>query len=355
MISTYKKNFEIAIRCNSNKSKGFGNFRRCLILYFYLKKKNKNSLFLIDNDIEAKNILKKENISFEIISNTHHKDESKQIHQILQKYDISKIVLDVRENGESLAKKLQFEKLIIISIDDAWIKNVFSDIIINVTGIKKYSNYKIKYKYSKSFSGDEFFITDENFCKHKKLLSSIHSKKNFNVTITMGGSDPNDLTQWILKILLKNIQIHLTVILGPFYNKPNLLKNTVANYPNCKLVIAPKNIWNIFKNSDLVITNAGSTLFELSIQGIPNLSIIAFKHQKPYAEYFHKKGATINLGFKSTISKTKLKNTVLQLLNNNNKRKTMCKLGPKIVDGKGTQRVCSIILETKNSKDKIKN
>jgi len=352
MISIHKINFEIAVRCNSSALKGFGNLRRCLILYFYLKKKNINLLFLIDNDKKSKELLKRENVRFETILNSSNNiHESEQILKILQKYNVSKIILDVRENGECLARKLQSEKFTIISIDDAWIKNVFSDIIINVTGIKKYTNYNMKNKSSKLFFGEKFFITDENFYKHKKLLSSIHSKKKFNVTITMGGSDPNDLTQWILKFLLGNTQINLIVILGPFYNKLHEIKKIVANYKHCKLLIAPKRIWKIFKNSDLVITSAGSTLFELSIQGIPNISIIAFKHQKPYAEYFHKKGATINLGFKSTISKTKLRNTVLQLLNNDNKRKTMCNLGSKIVDGKGTQRVCTILLKTLTLRD----
>jgi spore coat polysaccharide biosynthesis predicted glycosyltransferase SpsG len=341
-------NFQFAIYCNSSKSKGFGNLRRCLVLYDSLKEKNNHILFLIDDDITSKEILTKKNIHFEKISRSTVYQESKQILKILKKYNISKILLDAREKGEYLSKKFYLKQLKVISIDDAWIKNVYSDTIINVTGIKQYTKYKIQNKSAKLYFGENYFITDENFYKNKKLINSVRQKNFFNVTITMGGSDPTNLTYWILKILLENTKINLSIILGPFYNKSKLFKKMIALHDNCKIINSPTKIWNIFKNSDLVITSAGSTLFELSIQGIPCISIIAIKHQKLYAEYFHKKGVTINLGFKSKISKSKINNTISQLLCNDKKRKSMCKLGPKIVDGKGTQRVCKILYDEFN-------
>lgn len=337
--------FDIALRCVSRKSKGFGNFRRSLILYEILTKNSKKPLLIIDDNPAAKKLVIKKHINFKIIpKHLRIEEESKKITEILKLHSISKIILDVREIGEKLSKKLSSNDLIVISIDDAWIKNVYSNMIINVTGIEKYSKYIFKKSFTKSYFGDDYFITEKNFSQNKKSLNSIHLKKIYNVTITMGGSDPNDLTKWILEILLKNPTLFLTIIVGPFYTKTKSLIKLISNYNNCKIIFSPPKIWTIFKNSDLVITNAGNTLFELTMQGVPNVSIVAFRHQKPYAEYFSKRGSTVNLGYKSNISKTFLETTIIGLLKNPNLRKKMSRIGPKIIDGYGAERVCNLIL-----------
>jgi len=347
--------YDIAIRCASSKSKGYGNFRRCLILYEILRKNSKKLLMIIDDDDDAKNLVINKQINFKTIpKHLRIEAESKKIREILKLYSISTIILDVRELGEKLPKQLFSTNLIVISIDDAWIKNVYSDFIINVTGIEKYSKYTFKNQLTKSYFGNNYFITKKNFSQNKKSLNTIFLKKKYNVTITMGGSDPNDLTKWILETLLDIPILSLTIILGPFYTKTKSLMKLISDQNNCKIISSPSNIWTIFKNSDLVITNAGSTLFELTMQGVPNLSIVAFRHQKPYAEYFSQRGSTINLGSKSNISKTFLKNTVIELLENVHLRKKMSKIGPKIIDGNGAERVCKLILSIKN-KPKIKN
>lgn len=79
--------------------------------------------------------------------------------------------------------------------------------------------------------------------------------------------------------LIRKSYFSLTVVLGPFYKKTKSLMKLVSTHKNCKIIYSPSEIWKIFKNSDLVITNAGSTLFELTMQGVPNISIVAFRHQ----------------------------------------------------------------------------
>jgi len=84
-------------------------------------------------------------------------------------------------------------------------------------------------------------------------------------------------------------------------------------------------------------------LFELAVQKVPTICIPAIEHQIPYAESFMAKGFSINLGLWDKVKGEKIRNTVIQILNNTKKRKRMNSIGSRIIDGKGLSRVIEII------------
>jgi|TARA_B110000495_G_C22963452_1_gene564864 spore coat polysaccharide biosynthesis predicted glycosyltransferase SpsG len=74
----------------------------------------------------------------------------------------------------------------------------------------------------------------------------------------------------------------------------------------------------------VVISNAGSTLFELAIQKIPTMCISAVEHQMAYANEFAKKGFSMNLGFYKKIEEENINKILSEVLQN---RENLKKLG----------------------------
>lgn len=333
---------KIAIRCIASNKKGFGNFNRALLISEQLRKKKYQILFIIDNNSKVINELI--NRKFKYIILPKFKSINKESLFIINSLNIKKIesiILDSRERGEGLSKKIYGHNIRIFLLDDAWVNEAWADIIVNGTMIKEYQAYKKFNKNSKIFIGTKYFILDENFLNHKKSSITIKNKKEYVVIISMGGSDLHGLSFKILDSISKIDNILIKVIMGPLMKED--IKINKYKKENILFIKSSKSIWNEFKDADLIISNAGNTLFELATQKIPTICIPVIEHQIPYAEFFHKKGFSINLGFWKNLKNDEIKNTVIKILKNPVKRKKMVSNGNKIIDGKGLSRVIKIL------------
>ena len=338
----FKKNI-LCFRCITDPKKGYGNFARSLLLAEAMKKRNFSIFFIIEKNYAAEIFLTQKKIPFYVLTSTKSKIlETKKILKILEKNNCCNIILDMREYGEKLSKYL-VKYVYVILIDDAWGKNVYANIIFNGTMIREFHNYKIKNPASQVFLGTKFWLSDQNFLKSQKTTHTIQNSKQPILTISMGGSDPDELTFIIYRAISHLSDIKINIIIGPFFKKILQLKNETKYNKNIRVIENPKSIWNEFSKSDLVISNAGSTLFELAILRLPTICISVVDHQIPYAKFFQKKGASKYLGFKNQIDEKKISSTVLDLLKNKTKRKTMFIACKSIIDGKGLFRVSSVI------------
>jgi len=334
----------IVIRCITNKQKGFGNLSRCITLAEGLRKKKYQILFLIDNEKQAHKIIKKKNFLFQIISKTKSlKNQAEHIAKIMNSVFSPLLLLDMREYGESLSKYLSKHNFKTMLIDDAWCKNVYANTLINVTPILKYHKYKKINKKSRIYTGAKYFIADKKFLQTKKIIPQ---QKTPKIIVSMGGSDPDDLTSLVIKSLLFLSKIQVKIILGPLYSHINNIQNMIKNNSNFTIINNPQNIWKEFSHATLAISNAGNTLFELAIMGIPTICIPAVEHQIPYAETFAKKGFAKNLGYEKQITQKVILDTTLSLLSDRKLRKKMKKVGPVIIDGRGLSRVIDIVEKT---------
>ena len=261
--------------------------------------------------------------------------------KLLNKKNLKFLILDAREKGEALSKKISTSDVQVFLLDDAWVNEAWANIIINGTMIKKYQKYKKLNQNSKIFLGTKYFIIDKNFLKNKKMFKDIKQKSKYCIVVSLGGSDPHGLTFKILDSICDLGNIDIRVILGPLVKQK--IKRLEYKRKNVSFIESPKLIWNEFKKADLVISNAGNTLFELAVQKVPTICIPAIEHQVPYARFFQTNGFGINLGLWNNVKNKDVKNTVNKILSDLALRKKMNSQGDKIIDGKGLFRVIQII------------
>jgi len=334
----------IAIRCMTEKSKGLGNFLRSLELANKLRKKKFKITFFINYNKAIISELKIKRFSYILIP---HSVPFTLEHNFLSEHLISKkfsaIIIDMREFGEELSKNLSKKNFKLFLIDDAWCRKAYADIIINGTFIEKYHNYKKINKNCKLFMGSKYLIINEKFQKYKKSNFEIREKNNYNLIISIGGEDPNNLSLKLAQHMVLTKRINVKIIVGPLYKNKFKLRTFVKNHSKFSLISSPKSIWGIFNKADLVISGGGTTLFELANQGIPTLCIPTSKHQIPYIKKFEKKGFGINLGYWKNFNFEQLNKKINQILDDILQRKMMNKNGKKIFDGKGLARTVNII------------
>lgn len=339
-----KKTKLFGIRCIAEESKGYGNLSRCLTLARFLRKKGHRSIFIINKNHSAINQIKKSKFQYIIIPTRFiYKKELLFFYDIQKKFEFDAIIIDAREFSQKISKDLTKLGTKIILIDDAWCKKAYADIIFNVTIIKQYQKYNIVNRKSKLFVGSKYFLTQPEFKKYRKNLSDIKEKKRFDVVISMGGSDSNQLSLKIAKSILGIPNIRIKIIKGPFFKNSRKLQNLAKINKRIIIKNCPYAIWKDFNKADVVIASAGSTLFELAIQRVPSICIATTKHQIPYAKQFVLDSFVINLGYWRNISYSELNDNLNAILKNTKRRKQMCLAGGKMLDGYGLQRVTNII------------
>lgn len=330
----------VAIRCIVDHYSGYGHFSRCLAIANYFLKRHYDVIFLINNNSYLKKELSKNKLNYSIISKFKTKSlEGKFLNKFIFENHISCILIDMREFSEALSKEINNSKCLVVVIDDSSVTNVYSNILLNGTPIKQFHKYKKSNKKARLLIGSKYFLTKPEFANNKKNLSEIKSKKKYDVVVSCGGSDLNELTWKITKQITSISNIKIQVITGPLM-KQKFLNNMKKDV---KIVHSPKKIWNIFKKADLVICTSGSTLFELAIQGIPCINIAAVKHQTLYGSKFSDSGFGIYMGFWSKLNFSKFNLITEELLSNTSQRKRMSSVGKKLVDGNGLKRFEKVI------------
>lgn len=334
---------KICCRCLTESKTGYGNFNRCLIIAESLKKNFIDTIFLIDHNLNIINELKKRKFTYFIIpQNIKKNKENLFISKFMIKKELSEIILDMRQYGESLSKQLKKNDLKVIILDDIWSKKIYSDLFFNSTNINTLENYKKINISAKIFLGFKYWPIDKNFLKYRKKAIDIKTKKILNLVISMGGSDPNNLTYDILKIVRDIDGINICVIVGPMYNYHLKLKTLIQKRKNINLIKSPKNFFKELSKADIAFTTGGNTLFELIALRIPTISIPAFKHEIVYAKKLSDQHCIINLGFKQK-NKRKIHAVLNQIITDIKLRKNLFSSTNKMIDGNGSIRISNNI------------
>ena len=112
---------------------------------------------------------------------------------------------------------------------------------------------------------------------------------------------------------------------------------------NIELKRNVKNMPELMAWADVAISAAGTTCWELAFMGLPSLVIAVADNQRPVAESFEAVGAARSLGWHEDLANDEVSNILSGLLRDPNKREDMARMGGKLVDGGGVDRVTRLL------------
>lgn len=331
---------KISFYTEASKSIGYGHLYRCIAIAIQFIKEGKEVCFYLGEEEEfilLKKVLPKAYISF-------RKNIQKEI-------KINEILfVDIYPKNYQKFKNFIFDKSIkIIGVcDNAYFETYYPFDFIFKIGLQPYSFKKeftvISNKQCLVYSGNDFFIFRDEFLS----LSRIQIKKNANrVFISMGGSDPLDLTNLVLKSLkLINYSLNVKVILGKGYGNDRSLKLQKLHADSKHNILFFTNtgsISEIMKSCDLGVINGGNTRFELALLGVPFISIAMNSKQKKISDEIQKKGIGVSLGVYNEITMENISNNIFSLIENFNQRKAISKEMSLKINSEGIFKIKKLI------------
>ena len=313
---------------DGNNTIGLGQVYRSLNLAKEIKKFNKNILF-ITNELITKELVKPL-FHCKLFSEINLKTD-----MIISKNDL--VIIDKHEETHKKLNYFKSNSNLTIGIDYIGKGKKLLSKGINIL----YPHSGITGK--NSYSGFQYSILDPSF----KKSGSIKIRKQVkSLVIMQGGTDSHCFIPNIIDSISQlNSQLKITIIIGPIgYNK-KLQKSIDDSNLSIKVKRNIKFMHKELARHDIAITGGGMTLLELSKLGIPSIIICTEKFETETASLLSKSGFGINLGYYEKLSNQKIKNAISKLIQDHKLRTEMNSIGPKIIDGNGTKRVCKLIEE----------
>lgn len=342
------------IRADASAAIGSGHIMRCLALAQAWQERGGNVTFLshCQNKV-LRQRLTKEGYEFVFVERSHPDPaDLKQViecsRKVLNGSDKLWFVVDGYHFDPDYQKSIRELGYKLVVIDDYnHLPAYHADILLNQNIGAEQFPYRCGSKTVKLF-GPQYALLRTEFLAWRNSARK-KSGGQIRIMVTLGGSDPDNITLKVLKALCHmSLSGYIAdVIAGP--TNPNIKKlsleiqhiqkssvNTIKLHQNI-------NMPEIMAVTDVAISAGGSTCWELCFFGIPSLLIIAAENQQSIAVGLEREGAAACLGWHQDIDPVQLSSTLNGILSDAHHLKSMSLQAKKIIDGNGRNRLMNLM------------
>ena len=163
-----------------------------------------------------------------------------------------------------------------------------ADLVLNQNMQATAAMYGGRVAVSRLLLGSSFALLRREFLQERSVATTPRDGAARNVVITLGGSDPANVTGRVLELLgnVRDLRLHVTVIVGPAnLHLPSLQSAAARLQPahDVTLVTDPPDLPALLARADVAVSAAGSSCWELACLKVPMLLIVTAENQRPSA------------------------------------------------------------------------
>ena len=322
----------VAIYCKASVADGMGHIYRQINIAKELKKQGYEISFYIPEFTPAINLL----TQHQFIPRPINRESS--ITKYLDKsFDF--FILDLQDTSESLVSSIKQFARKIVSFEDLGMGRNYVDLLIDCNlALSESKNISSN---TKALFGPDYSVLHPDFSLYHKKPRNFNTSIN-SLLITMGATDPQELTFPLTKLFLKkNNTIKLTILTG--HNTTNRLKlnKLSAQFKSLDIIGPIPNIAQTLWEHEAVVCSGGITLHEAIAVGTPAFVINQVNHQQTKALFIERSGAAINLGVGKEYDIGKLEKAISL---KKPELESMSLKGKNLIDGQGVFRVTEAMI-----------
>lgn len=248
------------------------------------------------------------------------KDEEHFLNEVIDSYDT--IVLDGYKFDSDYQKKIKQKNKKLVCIDDIPKIHFYADVVINHNPGINPDSYSIE-PYTKLCIGTDYCLLRKEFIEASYEESA--NVSNGNVYLCFGGSDFKNLTNKVLKELVKVNSVNsINVVVGSAYNYKNELSETAQANKNISIYenISANEIISLIKNSEFAICPSSAVAYESLLVGTKLITGYYADNQREFYKYLVNKQNAVGLNNFDVVDKSLFTETFRDL---KSKKKTKIK------------------------------
>jgi spore coat polysaccharide biosynthesis predicted glycosyltransferase SpsG/L-amino acid N-acyltransferase YncA len=252
------------------------------------------------------------------------------------------VVVDGYHFGPEYQQVLKNAGLRILLVDDSGDASSYpAQIILNQNAHASRSLYRTRDAGSRLLLGPRYAMLRREFKPWRDFKRDIVECAR-QVLVTMGGSDPANLTPHVIEALkqLRISGLEARIVVGGDNAHFEELEEAghgftiVRNVSNMPFLMA----W-----ADIAVSAAGSTCLEMCFLGLPAILIDVAPNQTAVAKELARLGAAVHVGNAASVTSRDIASSLPELLNSQKTRVAMARRQKSLVDGRGAERILAAI------------
>lgn len=335
----------IFIRADANPNVGMGHIMRCLSIAECFSFAGHSVLFILaDENIDE--LVMSRGYKTVVLHTDYQNMEEELLFWPEEPSDI--IIVDsyfVTNHYFSNLKKMKLkEDGKLVYIDDLAAFPYLVDILVN------YNVYGTELDYLNLYNKSNLpkLILGADYAPLRSMFRNVSRKeqkrKVTDVLISTGGSDYLHLALRIIQSNPSRFIYH--ILIGTLNSDKDEIERLAQSLPNIVLHENVIDMKSLIESCDIVVSAAGSTLYEICACGVPLITYILADNQIPGAKAFERLGLAVNCGDMRGVpdSAKKILEAVEQIADNYKYRCTVGIRMQNMIDGYGADRVVKRIM-----------
>lgn len=312
---------KVAIITEGYQGTGYGHLTRCLSIYQAFEEKNITPLYIANCDEDGKKFIPDVNLL-----QMNWIEEGEELINTITDFDIA--VIDSYLAPKELYERIYKTVKKAVYIDDYLRLDYPPGIIVNGT----IGAEKLPYK-----KDDEhkYLLGIDYMPLRKEFWDVDVPKRNGkieNVLITFGAQDFKNVTPKVLTFLLKEFPKYVYYVVGGKLSTDEINIDNVRYYDS----VNAEQMLDLMLKTDLAVSAAGQTTYELARVGLPTIAIgIADNQKNNIKGWLNKRIVKKEIWYNHKNFLNDIKIEVEKIIFNN-----FMYVNAKIIDGQGSRRVC---------------
>jgi UDP-2,4-diacetamido-2,4,6-trideoxy-beta-L-altropyranose hydrolase len=335
----------LLVRADASPAIGIGHAMRCLALTKAWQATGGQVCYLMAESIPAlEERLAREGVAVTRVSAAPGTvNDAEQTVAESRRLGAAWVVADGYRFEPDYIRKLKEAGLRVLSLDDDGRFDFYAaDVILNQNISANCVMYASRESFTRLLVGSEYVLLRPEFLAEPRTRE--HPVMVRKVLVTMGGSDPENVTRKVLLALLGiKTDLEARVVTGTGNPWQDELQSLAEQRTGFQLERSPANMAPLMRWADIAISAAGSTCWELAYLGLPAIVIALSRDQREIAGGLAQNHVAINLGWHANLTEERISDALNGLLSDHDRRRAMSERGLKLMDGRGAERVVAFL------------
>jgi UDP-2,4-diacetamido-2,4,6-trideoxy-beta-L-altropyranose hydrolase len=255
------------------------------------------------------------------------------------------VVLDGYHFGDDFQARVR-EGVRLLAIDDFGHAGRYAaDLVLNQNLHARPELYRSREAHTELLLGPRYALLRREFWAARDLSPQRQRGPASNVLVTLGGSDPDNVTLRVVRALCRVAipDLTATVVIGAASPHRGAVEEAASRLANVEVLCDVADMAGLMARTDVAVAAGGTTTWERARMGLPSLVVVLADNQQALAEASQTAGLGWDLGSGRDLDEAKLAAALERLLRDPEAWAAMAKRGPELVDGQGARRVCRIL------------